>query len=165
MSSFLSFQQFQRLSQTEQQIQLEKRFQCLFDTQVQVNSVIKTCRNYEYMISPYNDIYLLNRTVRKYVQVYVDSNVSMNCPGVNQIFSLPKMDRLCIDTTKLLQQFLHKDKPDHALIRLMNITEELHIEQSRIIKKYQTNYDWKNLLPGIDLTFRPLRKKRRYNKT
>ena len=165
VSSFLSFQQFQRLSQTEQQIQLEKRFQCLFDTQVQVNSVIKTCRNYEHMISPYNDIYLLNRTVRKYVQVYVDSNVSMNCPGVNRIFSLPKMDRLCIDTTKLLQQFLHKDKPDHALIGLMNITEELHTEQSRIIKKYQTKYDWKNLLPGIDLTLRPPKKKRRYNKT
>ena len=61
MSSFLSFQQFQQLSPTEQQIQLEKRFQCLFDTQVQVNSVIKTCRNYEYMISPYNDIYLLKQ--------------------------------------------------------------------------------------------------------
>ena len=165
VTSFLSLRQFQQLSQTEQQIQLRKRFQCLFDTQVQVNSVIKTCRNYEHMITPYNDIYLLNKTVRKYVQVYVDSNVSMNCPGVNQIFSLPKMDKLCNDTTKLLQQFLYKDKPDHALIGLMNITEELHTKQSRIVKKYQTEYDWKNIFPGIDLTLRPPKKKRRYNKT
>ena len=81
MSSFLSLHQFQQLSQTQQQTQLRKRFQRLFETQVQVNAVIRTCRNYEHMITPYNDIYLLNRTVRKYVQVYVDSNITMNCPG------------------------------------------------------------------------------------
>ena len=69
------------------------------------------------------------------------------------------MDKLCIDTTKLLQQFLYKDKPDHALIGLINITEELYIEQSRIIRKYQTGYNWKNLLPGVDLTLRTPRKK------
>ena len=157
--SFLSLRQIQQMSQTEQQTQLRERFQCLFNTQIQVNSVIKTCRNYEHMVAPYNDIYFLNRTVRKYAKVYVDSNISMDCPGVNRIFSLLKMDKLCVDTTKLLQQFLYKNKPDRALIGLINITEELYVKQSRIIKKYQTEYNWKNLLPGVDLTFRPPRKK------
>ena len=157
--SFLSLRQIQQMSQTKQQTQLRKRFQCLFNTQVQVNSVIKTCRNYEQMMAPYNDIYYLNRAVRKYAKVYVDSNISMDCPGVNRIFSLSKMDKLCIDTTKLLQQFLYKNKPDRALIALINITEELYIEQSRIIRKYQTGYNWKKLLPGVDLTLRTPKKK------
>ena len=157
--SFLSLCQIQRMSPTKQQTQLRKRFQCLFNTQVQVNSVIKVCRNYEQMMAPYNNIYYLNRAVRKYAKVYIDSNISMDCPGVNWIFSLSKMDKLCTDTTKLLQQFLYKNKPDRALIALINITEELHIEQSRIIGKYQTGYNWKKLLPGVDLTLRTPKKK------
>ena len=75
------------------------------------------------------------------------------------------MDKLCIDTTKLLRQFLYKDKPDHALTGLIHITEELYTEQGRIINKYRTEYDWKNLLPGVDLTLRPPRRKQRHNQT
>ena len=62
-SPFLSQQQFQQLSQEQQQAQLRKRLQYLFDKQKVVNEVLKTCRNYEDMITPYGDAYLLNRTV------------------------------------------------------------------------------------------------------
>ena len=88
----------------------------------------------------------------------------MTCPGVNQTFTLTKLDKLCADSEKLLQQFLCEKKPDYALNALMNITEELYQEQRRIINKYKTEHNWKNLLPGVDLTLRPLRRQRRYIK-
>ena len=123
----------------QQQTLLRRKFQRLFDTQTQVNVVIKTCRNYEHMITPYNDIYLLNRTLRKYTRVYIDPNLTMTCPGVNQTFTLTKLDKLCADSEKLLQQFLCEKKPDNALNALMNITEELYQEQRWIINKYKRN--------------------------
>ena len=159
-SPFLSQQQFQQLSQEQQRAQLQKRLQYLLDKQKAVNEVLKTCRNYEDMIAPYGNAYLLNRTVRKYMRVYVDPVITLKCPGINQVFTLTRLDRLCQDTRKLLQRFLAVGKPSYTFSGLMYAMQELYEEQQRIINKYTADYNWRNLLPEVDLTLRPSEKDR-----
>ena len=94
------------------------------------------------MIAPYGDAYLLNRTVRKYMQVYVDPVITLKYPGINQVFTLTRLDRFCEDTRKLLQQFLAVGKPSYTFSGLMYVTQELYEEQQRIISKYTADYNW-----------------------
>ena len=160
-SPFLTQRQFKQLPQMQQRAQLQKRFQHLLDQQEQVNSVLKTCRNYEDMIAPYNDANSLNRTLRKYMRVYIDPNMTLKHPGMNEVFTLTKLDKLCHDAKRLLQRFLAAGKPGYTLSGLMYVKEELHEEQQRIISKYKTDYNWKDLLPEVDLALRPQEKARR----
>ena len=104
------------------------------------------------MIAPYGDAYLLNKTVRKYMRVYVDPVITLKCPGINQVFTLTRLDRLCEDTRKLLQRFLAVGKPSYTFSGLMYVMQELYEEQQRIINKYTADYNWRNLLPEVDLT-------------
>ena len=78
------------------------------------------------MIAPYNDAYLLNKTVHEYMLVYVDPTTTLKCPGINQDFTLTKLDRLCGDTRKLFQRFLCVGKPSYTLSGLMYIMQELY---------------------------------------
>ena len=86
------------------------------------------------------------------MRVYVDPVITLKCPGINQIFTLTRLDRLCEDTRKLLQRFLAVGKPSYTFSGLMYVMQELYEEQQHIISKYKVDYNWKNLLPEVDLT-------------
>ena len=133
----------------------------MLDQQKAVNQVLKTCRSYNDMIAPYGDAYLLNRTVRKYMRVYINPTIPLKCPGINQVFTFTRLDRLCTDTTQHLQRFWAVGKPSYTFHGLMYGTQELYEEQQRIINKYTADYNWKNLLPEVDLTLHPSEKERR----
>ena len=155
---FFSSKQFQELSQSQQWMSLRKRFQVLLEKQKQVNAVLTTVKNYDKMWSPYDNANPLNKMVRKYARVYLNPRMSLKCPGTSEIFTITRLDKLCTDTTKLIQQFLCTGKPSYALLGLMYVTGELFKEQQRIINKYKTDYDWRKLLPGVDLTLQPSEK-------
>ena len=96
---------FTELSEIEQYVRLQRNLQYLVTNQDQVETRLTMERDAKEMVLPFNDAFRLNQTVRKYLQVYVDSNISLKYPGFVHKFTWDRLDTLCIDTKQLLKQF------------------------------------------------------------
>ena len=133
-----TYQQFERLSQTEQRIRLHWNLQHLLKNQQRVETELTVVRNYENMIPPFNDAYHLNKMVRKHLKIHMNSEIPMENPNFVRHFTWAGLKMLCADTKQLLELFLKLKKPEYATVVLMNATRELDDKQERIIKKYHS---------------------------
>ena len=128
--------QFQQLSLEEQKVRLQWNFQYLVENQQRVNSGLKVCKNYVNMVSSYNDAYYFNRTIRRYMNIFINPDIPIEYPNYDRQFTCSRLDDLCEDIIQLLQQFSTAKKVDHTIIALMYVTKELDNEQEQIIKEH-----------------------------
>ena len=134
----ITYQKFEELSPTEQRTRLQWNLKHLVENQQRVNATLTVARNYEYMIPPFKDAYSLNKMVRKYIRIHLNSEIPIENPNFVPHFTWAGLRMLCADTNQLLEQFLKFEKPEYAMVVLINATNELDNEQERIIKEYHS---------------------------